>query len=79
MTTDELRAWRTTLGLSQGQLAALLGVSPGSVANWEQGIHDIPPFLHLALWALEHCPPPGFYLPPPILRRGGKPGRPAKG
>jgi len=33
-----IRALRTRLGISQGQLAALVGVSTGAVAQWEQGM-----------------------------------------
>ncbi len=76
MTPTELRERRAQLGLSQPQLAALLDVDPSAVAHWEQERRAIPGFLHLALHALEHDPPPGFHLPSPILRRGAKPGRP---
>jgi DNA-binding transcriptional regulator YiaG len=33
-----IRALRTRLGISQGQLAVLVGVSTGAVAQWEQGM-----------------------------------------
>ncbi|MGQ9688334.1 MAG: hypothetical protein ACUVXF_06050, partial [Desulfobaccales bacterium] len=39
--------------LTQRQLAALLGVTPMCVAYWEWGKRRIPPFLSLALEALE--------------------------
>jgi len=77
MTPTELRARRDAMALSQPQLAALLDTSPTNLRNWEQGRAAIPGYLHLALWALETAPPPGFHLPPPLQRRGGKAGRPA--
>jgi DNA-binding transcriptional regulator YiaG len=33
-----IRALRTRLGISQGQLAVLVGVSAGAVKKWEQGV-----------------------------------------
>ncbi len=33
---------RTRLGLSQRELAAELGVTPGAVAHWESGTHPVP-------------------------------------
>jgi transcriptional regulator with XRE-family HTH domain len=53
MTRDELRKWRTVNGYSQARLAKLLGVASMTVTRWEMGIRSIPPFLHLALIALE--------------------------
>jgi transcriptional regulator with XRE-family HTH domain len=34
---EELRAWRTLLGMTQRELAAALGVTPNTVARWERG------------------------------------------
>jgi transcriptional regulator with XRE-family HTH domain len=53
MTRDELREWRTGNGYSQARLAKALGVASMTVTRWEMGIRSIPPFLHLALIALE--------------------------
>jgi DNA-binding XRE family transcriptional regulator len=53
MQPAELQAWRATLGLSQSQLAALLGVRTMTVSRWETGTRTIPTFLHLALEALR--------------------------
>ncbi len=75
MTPIELRARRAAMALSQPQLAALLDTSPTNLRNWEQGRAAIPGYLHLAIYALEHDPPPGYGLP--LFRRGGRPGRPA--
>lgn len=56
MTPTELRAWRKQAGLSQAGLASLLGVDVMTVSRWERGEREIPPFLHLALRALESVP-----------------------
>lgn len=53
MTRDELRAWRAANGYSQARLAKALGVASMTVTRWEMEIRAIPPFLHLALKALE--------------------------
>lgn len=53
MTPAELRATRARLGLTQPALAALLGVHPLTVSQWETGRRAIPAFLHLALKQLE--------------------------
>ena len=53
MTKEELRAWRKAKGLTQGQLAAYLGVKWLAISRWERGERRIPPMLHLALKALE--------------------------
>jgi len=49
-----LKAWRLRQRLTQRELAQLLGVTPICVAFWEWGKRRIPPFLPLALEALEH-------------------------
>jgi DNA-binding transcriptional regulator YiaG len=59
---EGLKARREALGLSQPQLGALLGTSVWNVRSWEQGRYAIPAFLHLALYALEHDPPPGYSI-----------------
>jgi DNA-binding transcriptional regulator YiaG len=41
MTPAELARMRTTLGLSQRELARRVGVSPRTVARWEEGVHPI--------------------------------------
>lgn len=35
--SPDARAVRETLGLSQNQFAALIGISPRTLQNWEQG------------------------------------------
>ena len=56
ITSDELKARRLALNLSQNQLAVALGVSTSTVARWEQGVLKIgnPEMLELALDGLEH-------------------------
>ena len=51
MTPDELRQMRRELGLSQTQLALIVGVHPNTVACWERGDKPIgnPEMLRLAL------------------------------
>jgi transcriptional regulator with XRE-family HTH domain len=41
MTREELVELRTSLGLSQRDLARRVGVSPRTVARWEEGLHPI--------------------------------------
>ncbi len=41
MTREELVALRTSCGLSQRELARRVGVSPRTVARWEDGRHPI--------------------------------------
>ena len=53
MTKDELKTWRADNGYSQAKLATALGVASMTVTRWEMGIRSIPPYLHLALKALE--------------------------
>jgi transcriptional regulator with XRE-family HTH domain len=54
MDRNELRAWRKRRELTQGQLAALLGVKWLAVSRWERGERGIPALLALALEALEN-------------------------
>jgi len=49
----QVKAWRKAHGLSQPQLARLLGVSVSAIMRWEAGERDVPPYLHLALRGLE--------------------------
>jgi DNA-binding transcriptional regulator YiaG len=60
MTPDEIRAWREEAGVSQAQLAELLGVHAMTVSRWERA-GGAPPYLRLALAgarnrAAAHCP-----------------------
>lgn len=57
ITGDDLKAWRTQQGLTQPQLAALLGVNEHTVREWERGRQKPPVFLALALERLEQQRP----------------------
>ena len=53
MTGNELLNWRKQHGLTQKELANLLGVRNMTIYRWECGMRSISPYLHLALEALE--------------------------
>lgn len=53
MTPSEFRAARKRLGLTRAALAEALGVTPRTVGNWSWGHTEIPPFMALAIEALE--------------------------
>ena len=59
----QLRDWRMRRWLTQAQLAELLGVKGQTVYRWESGESTVPPFLGLALEALDmkhHWSPDGI-------------------
>lgn len=43
MTAIQLKKIRAKLGVTQPELATLLGVNWSTVARWEQGVHPIAP------------------------------------
>ena len=49
----ELYARRTALGLSQGRLAAVLGVAQNTVSAWEKGTRTVPDGIGAELARLE--------------------------
>lgn len=53
MTRADLKKWRQENAYDQISLASALNVHPMTVSKWETGARKIPPFLHLALEALE--------------------------
>jgi transcriptional regulator with XRE-family HTH domain len=53
MSPADLVAARERMGLTQARLAELLGVQRLAVVRWENGQRAIPPYLHLALKALN--------------------------
>ena len=53
MKGKELKNWRTKHNLTQLELAQFLHVERVTIARWEVGIRSIPPFLFLALEAIE--------------------------
>jgi DNA-binding transcriptional regulator YiaG len=54
MTGEELKEWRKKWGLSQNELARMLGTYQVTVCRWEKGARSIPLLLPLALEALEN-------------------------
>lgn len=52
-TVAQIRAFRAATGLSQVRFAEALGVSRRSVEDWEGGKSSPPPYLGLALAALN--------------------------
>lgn len=53
MDTKELKHRRERLGLTQKELAELLGITPNTIARYESGLLKIPKYMDLALEALE--------------------------
>jgi transcriptional regulator with XRE-family HTH domain len=54
MTVEDLLKWRKRHGLTQKELADLLGVRNMTIYRWECAMRSISRYLHLALEALEH-------------------------
>lgn len=73
MTNLELQRLRRTLGLTQVQLAAVLGVQPMTLARWEQAVNPIPPLAvtALTLYAERAATriPSTSARPTPVVRR----------
>lgn len=53
MTPEYLKEWRKKNGLTQLELAKKLNVAGMTVSRWETRLRSIPPFLSLALQAIE--------------------------
>lgn len=53
MEPEDLIAWRKARGLTQEQLADLLGITKSGICKWEVGDRKIPPFLPIALKCLK--------------------------
>jgi transcriptional regulator with XRE-family HTH domain len=53
MKGEELKAWRRERGITQQELCTRLGVTVLAVKRWEGAKRRIPPFLHLALQAID--------------------------
>jgi predicted transcriptional regulator len=54
MNGNELKLWRKRWGITQVELAEMLGTYQVTIARWETGARKIPFLLPLALEALEH-------------------------
>lgn len=48
-----VKEWRTANNLSQRSACELLGCSRGALGQWESGAHKTPPYILLAIKALE--------------------------
>lgn len=53
-TPVEIKAFRAAVGISQADLAYLLGASTRGVEEWEAGRRSPPPMLRLAMAAINH-------------------------
>lgn len=53
MTAEELREWMGTYGYSVRGLGRALGVQYRTVQRWRDGTSKVPPYLTMALRALE--------------------------
>ncbi len=51
---EELKSWRLIRNLTlEEELGESAGIAKNSVFRWEAGMRKIPPFLHLALKAID--------------------------
>jgi transcriptional regulator with XRE-family HTH domain len=53
MNGEDLKLWRQKRGVTQAELAKMLGTHAVTVCRWETGVRGIPFLLPLALDALE--------------------------
>lgn len=56
MRPAKIKALRESLGMTQDQLAAMLGLNPGTLRNWEQGIREPTDAARALLTILQHEP-----------------------
>jgi len=54
MKQPDLKSRRLALGLSQPELAEVLGVHPMTLSKWEREVLAVPIYIDLALEALEN-------------------------
>jgi transcriptional regulator with XRE-family HTH domain len=79
MKGTKLKEKRLKLGLTQGQLAELLGVQLNTVSRWEIGALAVPRVVDLAMEALEHRGLPKNLVPGKKIKMVRKPGQKTKG
>ena len=48
-----LKQWRKSLGLTQKQAAALLGLKHRMIQNYESGTHEVPRYVRLSCYAID--------------------------
>lgn len=78
MTAAELTAIRAALGLSQSELARLIGASIRSLQEWEQGRRRVSPTVaEQVIWLRNDCLPPKPWTAPERLTTTMR--RPARG
>ena len=53
MKPSDLKKWRSAQGLTQKELAGILGVAGNTIYRWESGMREIPSFLALTLECVE--------------------------
>lgn len=49
MNGESLKEARNLIGLTQSELAEILGVKPNTVARWERGLLSVPQAIELAM------------------------------
>lgn len=54
MTPDEVRNWRSRMGLSQAKAAELLGVRANTIARYEQDVRNVPVAMQKHMELLEN-------------------------
>lgn len=54
MDGEDLKLWRKKCGITQVELARMLGTHQVTIARWETGARKVPFLLALALEALEN-------------------------
>jgi len=67
-----LKTKRAALGITQVQLAEILGVQPNTVARWENGVLAVPKVVILAMETVERSVPKTAKTKRPEKRRGSR-------
>lgn len=64
-----MRAMRVNKGLTQEQLAKMLGVTKATVTNWEKGRSSIDATTFLTLCSIYECSTDDIILPERLAKR----------